>query len=359
MLKEIVQMSYLIIVADITLFIFILFNSTITGKRKAAFIIACAITFVMIASNIIIEICRGHNEFLPLMKLASAVSFSISGPVIIPFIYLTDVYGNRVKLAIRLLALFNMLLCFSSIYNGCIFRYDDEGYYDLGTLSIIPYFLSGVYLLILLSASFVKFRIGFRAESLFIFVLSLWVVTAVVMNTVYDFKFLVSGMAVLSSMFYYLFFSMQTLTRDALTNALNRHSFYKDIQNFKKHQMYIIAMDLNGLKQINDTLGHDEGDKAILTVAETAMSLIPMKCRFYRLGGDEFEILCPNMTKDEVERIIADLKMTIEERSYSIAAGYGEYTKGMDFDEVFRKVDAVMYEDKSRMKAVAKLKKQA
>ena len=356
MLKNIIQMSYIIVVADVTLVVFILFNSTINSKRKSPFLIACVISFLMLSANIIGEVCRGKTEFIPLMKFSYAVSYSISGPVIIPFIYLANIFGNRIKLTIRILALFNTVLCFISIFNGAVFYVNDDGYYTLGPLAAIPYFLSGIYLFILLASSVSKYRLGFRDESIFIFVLSLSVIAAVLLNTLYKFKFLVSGMAVLCSVFYYLFFITQTLTRDALTNALNRHSFYKDIQDLQKHQMIVISMDLNGLKQINDTLGHDEGDKAILTVAETAMSILPMKCRFYRLGGDEFEILCPDTTKETAEQIIAELKLSVEAKSYSIAAGYGEYKKGMDFDEVLKQVDAVMYEDKSRMKSAAKLK---
>ena len=76
-----------------------------------------------------------------------------------------------------------------------------------------------------------------------------------------------------------------------------------------------------------------------------------MKCRFYRMGGDEFEILYPNAAYSDVELTMQKLKDAVAKKGYSIAIGFGEYKKGMDFDNVFREVDAMMYEDKARMKA--------
>ena len=79
--------------------------------------------------------------------------------------------------------------------------------------------------------------------------------------------------------------------------------------------------------------------------------ILPMKCRFYRMGGDEFEILYPHSTYADVELTANKLKEAVHKKGYSIAIGFGEYKKGMDFDNVFREVDAMMYEDKARMKA--------
>ena len=221
---------------------------------------------------------------------------------------------------------------------------------DKGPLAPIPFMLSAMYVAVLFASSVIKFRLGLRRESAFIMFLTIDIAGAVMLNTVYHYKFLISGMAVLSSIFYYMFFAMQMLTRDALTNALNRHSFYKDTESMSNHQMYVISMDLNGLKQLNDTLGHDAGDAAILAVADAAHALLPSKWRFYRMGGDEFEVLCPDASGEAVRAFTDRLKANVAAQSYSVAVGFEEYLRGMDFEEVFRKADAMMYEDKAEMK---------
>ena len=351
MLKEVIQMSYIIVVADITLLFFLLFNSTLSPRRRACFVLASVIALVMVVCNIIRFLFQGTGTNIGLMKITSAISYSISGPVVLPFIFISSVIGRRARITVVILAIINMILSISSIFNGCIFKYDEMGNLSLGRLSPLPFILSGMYVTVLFVASIIKFRLGSRHESLFIMILSVFIISAVIMNTFYGYRFLVSGMAILSSTFYYMFFTTQTLTRDAMTDALNRHSFYKDVNVMKKKQMFIVSIDLNGLKHINDSQGHDAGDKAILAVSETAMMILPSKCRFYRMGGDEFEILFPSASRSEVERMLGKINDAVTRKGYSIAIGYGEYRKGMDFDELFREVDAMMYEDKARMKA--------
>lgn len=353
MLKNLIQFSYLTVITDITLLLFLLFNSTLAPKRKFRFLLATVISIMMVLCNAVNYMFEGTGTHLGLTKVCEAISYSISGPVILPFIFLAEVIGKRVRFWIQAAAFINILLSFTSIFTGWIFRIDSLGHVSLGPLSPFPFYCSAMYLGVLLAASLIKFRVGLRSESLFIMFLSAGIVIAVVMNIVFHYKFLISGMASLCCVFYYMFFTAQTLTRDAMTNALNRHSFYKDIQSFEKRQMFVISIDLNGLKQLNDSQGHSAGDKAIITVAETAIDLLPARCRFYRMGGDEFEILYPNTNEAEVKKLMQQLKDNVQKKGYSIAVGYGEYQRGMAFNQVFKDVDAKMYADKAQMKAAA------
>lgn len=349
-MKDIIQMSYLTIVANITLLLFVIFNSTLTARKRHIFLLSGCISLIMILCNIISYYYQGTGSHLWLLRIVNAISYTVSGPVVLPFIFLTAVINKRVRYTLIGLATLNAVLSIISIFTGWVFYFDGQGTLRLGPLSPLPYILSIMYILVLIAASILKYRLGFHGESVFITVLSISIILAVVLNTAFGFKFLISSMAVLATLFYYLFFTTQTLTRDALTNALNRHSFYKDVVGLKKKQMFVIAMDLNGLKQINDTQGHDEGDKAILAVSDSAIDLLPLRCRFYRMGGDEFEILYPGASYDEAEALAAKLKAAVQDKGYSVAIGFKEYTKGMDLDDVIREADAFMYEDKVRMK---------
>ena len=351
MFRDIVQMSYLIIVTDFTLFFFLLFNSTLSANRKSKFMLCTIISFMMVVCNIVVYTFTGTGKHIMLMKVFSAISFTISGPVALPFIFVTDVLKKRARRIIQFLALFNAILCLLSIFTGWVFKFDETGIRSFGPLAFVPYLFSFIYIFVLLAIAIIKFRLGFKHESVFILILSGGIIVAVIMNAVFHYKFLISGMAALSCTFYYIFFTTETLTRDALTDAFNRHSFYNDIKNMQKKQMYIASIDLNGLKTINDTYGHDAGDKAILAVSKSASEVLPVRCRFYRMGGDEFEILYPNATYIEVELTMQQLKEAVHKKGYSIAVGFGEFKKGMKLDDVIREVDAIMYEDKAQMKA--------
>ena len=352
MLKDIIQMSYLPVVADLTLIFFIVYNSTLGKKRQRTFIISAIICLAMIICNMITYSFEGNTSYTVLMKAAMFVSYSISGPVILPFVFISGAVSKKMMSMLNIMTASNIALSFVSIFTECVFGLDNEGNIVLGSLSPIPFYFSAVYLSVLIYCSIVKFRIGFRSESIFISILCVAIVSAVILNTLFNFKFLVSGMAVLSNTFYYIFYTNQILTRDALTSAFNRHSFYKDIESMNKRQMFVISMDLNGLKQINDTLGHDEGDKAICAVSDSVFALIPSKGKFYRMGGDEFEILCPGLTEKATEALVASLKDSVENKGYSVAVGYKEFTKGMNFEEVLNAADEMMYSDKARMKKV-------
>ncbi len=352
MLREMVQQSYLILVADITLLVFILFNSTLSDKRRNGFLAGALIALLMVISNIAKYMCDGNTAYLPILKLASATSFAISGPVILPFVFLSNVIHERMCRLFYVAAFLNALASYISMFTEWYYYYDDAAISYYGKFSAIPYFLTGMYLAVLIAASFIKFRIGMHREGAFIMLLSLFVIIATTLNTAFGFKFLVSGMAVLCGVFYYLFFTTETLTRDALTDLLNRHVFYKDVERMKRQRMIVISMDLNGLKRINDTIGHDAGDKAILAVAEAMRENVPVRCRCYRMGGDEFEILYPGAELSDAEKLADALKSAVAAKSYSVAVGYKEYRKDMDFDALFREADAMMYEDKVRMKGV-------
>ena len=142
MAKELIQMSYLIIVADITLFLFIYFNSTLNYVRKSAFLIANVIASIMIVCNFVTYAFAGTGKHIWLIKLFTALSYSVSGPVIIPFIFLSGVISKRVRVIIQAAAALNVVLSIVSIFNSCVFRIDNNGETSLGPLA--PYRLCSV-----------------------------------------------------------------------------------------------------------------------------------------------------------------------------------------------------------------------
>lgn len=278
-MREIIQQSYLIIVANVTLLLFVLFNSTLAAKRKWCFLLAGIISLVMLGTNVVSYTFEGTGEHIWLITFCNAIGYTISGPVMIPFIVLSGVIKKPTRVAVIACATINMVASFASIFTGWIFTVDSTGTVKFGPLSPMPYMFSAMYLAILIVASILKFRFGQRSESIFLLVLSGCIITGTFLNTVLHYHYLITGMAVLSTIFYYTYFTTQTLTRDALTNALNRHSFYKDIETLKKKQMIVISIDLNWLKQINDTQGHDAGDRAIISVADCATEVLPVLSR--------------------------------------------------------------------------------
>lgn len=102
---------------------------------------------------------------------------------------------------------------------------------------------------------------------------------------------------------------------DPLTGSGNRHRFVKDIDNTinKKKKFAICFMDLDGFKNVNDTLGHDAGDILLIELSKRLKINLPRSCQSYRLGGDEFAIIIEKInTIDEITKILDDLKQALE-----------------------------------------------
>lgn len=140
---------------------------------------------------------------------------------------------------------------------------------------------------------------------------------------------------------------------DTLTTAYNKNFLnqYKNVF-FSENNVPIgvIFGDLNGLKKINDSLGHDAGDKAIIETVESLLKVMDNKDCLIRLGGDEFIILKANATSLVLEASISRFEATIKSTStfgLTISFGYALYDDlTSDIKEAYNKADMNMYENK-------------
>lgn len=91
---------------------------------------------------------------------------------------------------------------------------------------------------------------------------------------------------------------------DAITNLYNRHYFQKVISELdpNKTKITIISLDVNGLKVINDTFGHDMGDKLIIHVAKILKENFKENSYIFRMGGDEFTIILIDVDRNHAQR---------------------------------------------------------
>lgn len=94
-------------------------------------------------------------------------------------------------------------------------------------------------------------------------------------------------------------------THDQLTGAGNRWAYEEDSRELEKTEeganLGILMIDVDGLKVINDSLGHRVGDETLVTVAELLRENTPERSRIYRVGGDEFVLFLPQTTMEELE----------------------------------------------------------
>lgn len=134
---------------------------------------------------------------------------------------------------------------------------------------------------------------------------------------------------------------------DQLTGAGNRRALERLIQSWQGEGVLgIISIDLNGLKNTNDSEGHHAGDILIRETARILMECAGEKCVF-RTGGDEFIVVTEDLEERDIILLIQHMRDSADINGIRMAIGYA-WTRGRvsDFDALLTKADLNMYRDK-------------
>ncbi len=150
---------------------------------------------------------------------------------------------------------------------------------------------------------------------------------------------------------------------DEMTGVANRRRC-EDIWNSldEGNENYgIFAFDLNFLKATNDSMGHAAGDKLIRLFAQCLSTVFEECGTVGRIGGDEFIVFIPNVKNVNIKALTKQLEREIErtnsknpELKLSTAYGFCTHEEYPEYDsrKIYRRADAIMYENKLAMKAV-------
>lgn len=154
-------------------------------------------------------------------------------------------------------------------------------------------------------------------------------------------------------------------THDLLTGVFNRRYFEQEMAGLEKAEGMaagIIVADIDGLKLVNDTLGHTVGDSMLFLAAVILRENLPEDGVLCRIGGDEFAALLPNT--DEVtlaavcERVKAAVAVANEaKRDFALSMSLGYGIRGAELTsmkEVYREADSGMYREKLQRSGVTR-----
>ncbi|MFO8111588.1 MAG: diguanylate cyclase, partial [Desulfosalsimonadaceae bacterium] len=145
--------------------------------------------------------------------------------------------------------------------------------------------------------------------------------------------------------------------RDSLSDLYNRNFFEEEMNRLKDGRyspIGIIVCDVDGIKFINDTLGHQSGDEILINIANVLKDNFRDSDIIARIGGDEFAILLPGVDQDIAEKLVRRLRQGIADHNntnprlpISLSIGYGvSDQRPVDMQALFRKADDRMYRDK-------------
>lgn len=247
------------------------------------------------------------------------------------------------------LFIFNAIICVVNMFTGIMFSINSNFELIQGKLFWVPFVVMSFAAVLFLMYGIKNLRSN-PGEGLVIIAIILAFLAANILELYFQTYYLVSQVSDVCIVFYFLCLNVELYKRDALTELLNRRSFYTDCNKHKKQRMLILSMDLNNLKKYNDEHGHDAGDLAIKTSANCMTKAFGRLGIVYRTGGDEFMALFRNKTPDQLDEAIARFRSELSKTEYEVACGYALYIPGDDVEEIIKKADDRMYVDKKSLK---------
>ena len=142
---------------------------------------------------------------------------------------------------------------------------------------------------------------------------------------------------------------------DEMTGVYNRNKYLSMTPEgyAQENEIAVIFWDINYLKQTNDTLGHEQGDLLIKSIAGTIRKISNQFDQAYRIGGDEFVMIMRGGNEISVKKKIQEWEYEISKLEcigeYPISASYGyAYGAGAELEDVIHRADQMMYENKRK-----------
>ena len=344
--------NYVMLFELIGLLIMLRISAHISEQMKKQTRIVVALLF---AETLIYTLERWTQSFerLSLLRpMLTACLYSIYPIVLICLMQLLTIKKrSKGKMLLLLIPeLISIPVYFTSQWTQLVCWFEEDNKWTGGPLRYWPYVIFGFYMVVFLVRNFLYFKDYARGNRLIMTYVVVGPVIGAMLYLIFEYDSDYGALFTSAIVFYYIWLYIHMAKIDPLTSLLNRHSYYEDIRTRAKAITGVVSVDMNELKYFNDSIGHEAGDKALVTIAGILRDHSGRHGRPYRVGGDEFMIFYFNADEREIDDAISVMRAKLEETPYRCAFGYAMKGQLDQLHDVICISDERMYENKAEMK---------
>lgn len=354
MLHEFIHINYTTVLLVVFMIVFLMSNVSFGKRTMRLFMMAIITSFLLVIVDSVESYTATWAEPSNLRILMSAAGYSLR-PMSIMYVLLIITRDRAVNRALLYCPMIiNIVVSFSAFFSDIAYSYDANNEFVRGPLGLITYITSAIYLIMLCWVSVRYIREKSYYEGMIVFAITFTSVLSIFLEVAFAFEGFINACMAVSVTFYYMYYLVLKFKNDPLTHVSNRHYFEIDVARNKDIVSAVINLDINDLKVINDTKGHESGDRALVDISQCMKRRLLRKCKLYRIGGDEFCILyfggaanCASY----LDKMILEITEEIEKIGYTCAIGLAVREQGEDIEQLFKRADKRMYENKAKIKA--------
>lgn len=348
---------FLLITFSLIFGVSLAFRSNYVNKYKNRYFICAVLTNIGILVSEIGMRASWYYDIRWMNISMNAINYALA-PLLPYFIVLMNrKCWKRVEQIGMIPAVFIILMALTSQQTKFLFYIDENNHYNRGSLFMLSLGVCLLYFLMLVITSFREYRDADTKEKIYLLAILIWALGGVLLQVLISETSAMWTTTGIALILYYMFELELSNKYDVLTGVRNRRAFDRHKDKLLSDSHYsLVVFDINGLKPVNDNMGHEEGDKLIMGVANILANTFYGIGKIYRIGGDEFCIICHEKNEEKAEKALTELEQNIAKANkngnnkFTISVSYGMEIHGSEdrreYHEVFNTADDKMYKMK-------------
>ncbi len=349
-------------------------NARIPAREKKIFYITYALIAVSQFAEWAGVLLSGRGDSMMLaLRIAKCADY-IFTPAVGGALIAQMPFRNIWTRIVTVILVFNTVFQLVSAFTGWVFFITDENSYTVGPLYWI-YLSSCLMIVVVVTIQFIIFGKNYRRHNqVSLYMILLLTVAAITMQELLPWtnRTYYIGITLTSALLFIhvtefsqleaddnLNRQLIKINTDALTGLFSRHAYSQALKDYNAMEelpkdFAAFSIDVNGLKNINDTLGHEAGDELIIGAARCIEHVLGKLGSCYRTGGDEF-IALVNADKAAVGKAIRDLRLEtgnwaglrVKEIHLAVGCAMAQDHPDLIAEKLVNEADKAMYAEKA------------